>query len=701
MSWPTPAEINEAVQNPQFSLRDPDLSAGRPETDSQGVPLARSGSNADVYCFTCGTEKAAVKCFTRPIAHLEPRYQAVHDVLSELQLPFTVDFAYQSQGIWLNDEWYPLVRMQWVDGIRLNEFARSMTARPDVLQNLIQILAKMGDRLDASSVGHCDLQHGNILLIPNNDGRKLSVRLVDYDGMWVPALDKDPPQEFGHPDYQHPERVTSGYYGPAADRFSLLAIATGLRGMVVYGDEIWKRYDNSVNVLFQQKDFADPGRSPLIEELSRSKDETLRRLCGALADASRGRLEDVRLLSDVLTPTTFSVPVPEPKPDPVAVARVPVPDEEDINVEAVNGATVGHASPTPVTTTPVAPSGTPVVVPNVVGYGYPLPAATPVNLNGYPLPAATPVNLNGSPVPVHYPGEFVRPTSTATPVAPDTTQVLASPAKEFDAQWSDAGAPDVSDHEVRRKGRGKKPEGSSLLWLWAGMAAVVPLFGGLALWAAGVFQTRGPAAPISKVMPPVPVEHKSPWQAARATHAKEVKAAETKMTQSFDKETRTLAGSVLETVKVERKRFNEKGLVPWSQLMRPHTQDYLFEINAADAKLKAAFDALADKANSKDEPSAGNMRAELNSTSTVKIVARWRHRAGNGPFGVSSFYSNGKINTEDGESTWALSPGGKLVLKWPKPEGGLFVDTCDVTANGMNYTGLNQMNVRIFGAYVD
>ena len=230
------------------------------------------------YCFTCGADKVAVKCFTRQIAHLEHRYEAIHTALSSLRLPFTVDCAYQAKGIWLQEKWYPLVRMQWVDGIRLNEFAKSIAGRKEMLNALIQILSKMGDWLEANHLGHCDLQHGNILLIPSQGGKKLALRLVDYDGMWVPALDGDPPGEFGHPDYQHPTRASKGYYGPAADRFSLLAIATGLRGLMALGAEAWARYDNTVNMLFTQQDYAAPNRSPLFAELGRSKDDVVRRL---------------------------------------------------------------------------------------------------------------------------------------------------------------------------------------------------------------------------------------------------------------------------------------------------------------------------------------------------------------------------------------------------------------------------------------
>ncbi len=42
--------------------------------------------------------------------------------------------------------------------------------------------------------------------------------LVDYDGMYVEGL-LIPPNEAGHPDYQHPER-TRAHYGLGMDDFS-------------------------------------------------------------------------------------------------------------------------------------------------------------------------------------------------------------------------------------------------------------------------------------------------------------------------------------------------------------------------------------------------------------------------------------------------------------------------------------------------
>ena len=47
-------------------------------------------------------------------------------------------------------------------------------------------------------MGHGDLQHGNVLLVPGSKEGALALKLIDYDGMWVEALLGNPPGERGH-----------------------------------------------------------------------------------------------------------------------------------------------------------------------------------------------------------------------------------------------------------------------------------------------------------------------------------------------------------------------------------------------------------------------------------------------------------------------------------------------------------------------
>src|SRR6202042_1883624 len=122
--------------------------------------------------------------------------------------------------------------------------------KPQALQMLCQIWLRMASRLREANLAHCDLQHGNVMLVPGSKAGSLGVRLVDYDGMCVPALELLKSIEVGHPSYQHPQRLKEGTYGLQTDRFAHLVIYTALRALAVGGKPLWDKFDNGDNLLF-------------------------------------------------------------------------------------------------------------------------------------------------------------------------------------------------------------------------------------------------------------------------------------------------------------------------------------------------------------------------------------------------------------------------------------------------------------------
>src|SRR5207244_6522301 len=122
-------------------------------------------------------------------------------------------------------------------------------------------------RLREVNMADADLQHGNVLLVPGSTAKSLAVKLIDYDGMFVPALASKKSGEVGHPNYQHPQRLREGIYNGEVDRFPLLVVATALRALSVAGKELWPRYDNGDNLLFRECDLKDRGTSALFGDL--------------------------------------------------------------------------------------------------------------------------------------------------------------------------------------------------------------------------------------------------------------------------------------------------------------------------------------------------------------------------------------------------------------------------------------------------
>lgn len=212
MAWPLSQDYNEAIQSPPLCFRDEELRRCQPVLNALGLPLPRSGNFADVYELRCPAtgRRWAVKCFTRQVPGLAERYAAISAYLKQVDLPFMVDFTCLEQGIQVAGQWYPVVKMDWVDGLTLSEFVKEHADNPRVLEKLCQVWLRLARRLRRANLAHCDLQHGNILLVGRATGAALSVKLIDYDGMWVPALAAKKSGEVGHPAYQHPQRLREG-----------------------------------------------------------------------------------------------------------------------------------------------------------------------------------------------------------------------------------------------------------------------------------------------------------------------------------------------------------------------------------------------------------------------------------------------------------------------------------------------------------
>lgn len=301
MSWPLSQEYNEAVQDPRGNFSDAELKTGEAATNALGIPMPRSGNFADVYEVRCPSGRRwAVKCFTREVHGLRERYAEISSYLHQVNLPFIVDFQYLERGIRVRNRWFPILKMQWVEGFVLNEFVRDNLDRKPILLALEQIWVRMARRLRKAELAHGDLQHGNVLFVPANSANSLAVKLIDYDGMCVPSLAGKNSGEVGHPAFQHPERLRTGVYNQEVDRFSLLSIAAALHCLTIGGRSLWERYDNGDNLLFRQADLQAPAESPLFRELMYIDDPQTRLLVTELYRACQGPLSHVPLLMDLL-----------------------------------------------------------------------------------------------------------------------------------------------------------------------------------------------------------------------------------------------------------------------------------------------------------------------------------------------------------------------------------------------------------------
>lgn len=270
MAWPTPQDYNEAVQNPHLNFSDAELRVGELELTAMGLPRVASGSFASVYRVTTGKRDVAVRCFLYNISDQQRRYAAISEFLRQDDLDCTVDFDYVPQGVRVQGTWYPVLKMEWVSGMTLDAWMRANLESSGAVARLRDSFKDMVMQMRRDGIAHGDLQHGN--LIVKADG---GIRLVDYDGLFVPALAGMESNETGHRNYQHPLR-TKEHFGPYLDNFSAWSIFTSLFCLSRDPSLMQKVKGGDESLLFRQYDYKNPTRSRTFAVLEEHDDPEIR-----------------------------------------------------------------------------------------------------------------------------------------------------------------------------------------------------------------------------------------------------------------------------------------------------------------------------------------------------------------------------------------------------------------------------------------
>ncbi len=331
--WPSLDRYNSAIHKPDACFVDPELRGGWPVRDRRGLPAPATGAFGCVYHMHTWESSFAVKCFTREVLTSEWRYTEVSAYIDAHPSPYLVKCDYMvPRGIMVDGRWYPVLKMAWVDGLTLDRFIESKLGEAGVLDSMADNWVKIMRALEERGMAHGDLQHGNVLVCKDGDG--VTLKLVDYDGMYVPSFKGEEGSESGLVDYQHPRR-TGRDFNERMDHFTGLVIYLSLRALACRPD-LWKQYHTGENLIFSRKDFLQPDDSPVFTELRRLFDPPtlalLNQLSAGCKDSDPSSLPS---LHSLLTgePELRAAPVrpaPPPPPPPVDPAPDDSPADNDL-----------------------------------------------------------------------------------------------------------------------------------------------------------------------------------------------------------------------------------------------------------------------------------------------------------------------------------------------------------------------------------
>ena len=394
-SWPSHTDYQDAIQNPHICFEAEDLKVSEVGCDMLGLPKVMSGNFACVYSVTTGGQRYAIRCFVRQVLGQQGRYARLSQNLCGLGLPCMVTFDFILRGIKVKNEWYPIVKMQWVDGLPLNQHLEECFDNANTMRDLAAKWRVLMKGLRENLLAHGDLQHGNVMV--TTDGE---FRLVDYDGMFTTAFRGKSP-ELGHINFQHPRR-TPDYYNEDLDNFAALVIYTSFLALASE-PELFKKFYTGDNLILLSADYRNPAQSEAFKRLKENKDPKvqqlatlLERLC--MVDVSKvPGFEDtlVALDNGTLGNLMDAAPAVAATSAPAAPAAVDWLQPAAPEPVRTGGAPAAPAAPAP-RPTPAAPR--------------PAPSSTPMS-----RPGATPVPRPAAPA---FPKPVAPKPSAPKPVAP-------------------------------------------------------------------------------------------------------------------------------------------------------------------------------------------------------------------------------------------------------------------------------------------
>ena len=283
MQYPLISEYLAAIREAKDNLDK--LSHLVPVLDKYGEPYRSSGAFAVVFKMKDEqTGKCyALKCFTEEQEGRAEAYRQIAEELEFVDSPYITSVKYLEKELFVDsnceDNEFPVLLMDWIEGETMETYIANHYMDNYAMSMLCYRFCKMAAWLRSQPFAHGDIKPDNIMV--RSDG---TLMLVDYDGMFVPAMKGQKSPTIGTKDFSHPLRTIDDF-DETIDDFALASIALSLKAISL-NPSLLDEYGASDRLLFSAADYLD---------LSKSK--TFTALQGLLADEELNTLLSMFLLA--------------------------------------------------------------------------------------------------------------------------------------------------------------------------------------------------------------------------------------------------------------------------------------------------------------------------------------------------------------------------------------------------------------------
>ena len=264
MQYPLMSEYVSAIRDASENLDK--LAHLVPVLDVHGEPYRSSGAFAVVFKMKDEqTGKCyALKCFTEEQEGRAGAYRQIADELEFVDSSYITSVKYLDKEIFVDssceEDEFPVLLMDWIDGETMENYIAENYQDNYTMAMLCYRFCKMAAWLRSQPFAHGDIKPDNIMVRP--DGK---LTLVDYDGMFVPAMKGQKSPTIGTKDFSHPLRTVDDF-DETIDDFALASIALSLKAISM-NSKLLDTYGASDRLLFSESDYRNPTSSKAISAL--------------------------------------------------------------------------------------------------------------------------------------------------------------------------------------------------------------------------------------------------------------------------------------------------------------------------------------------------------------------------------------------------------------------------------------------------
>ena len=279
MQYPLISEYVRAIQDASSNLDK--LAHLVPVLDDHGEPYRSSGAFAVVFKMKDEqTGKCyALKCFTEEQEGRAEAYRQIADELEFVDSSYITSVKYLDKEIFVDssceEDEFPVLLMDWIDGETMENYIAENYQYNYAMAMLCYRFCKMAAWLRSQPFAHGDIKPDNIMVRPDGN-----LTLVDYDGMFVPAMKGQKSPTIGTKDFSHPLRTVDDF-DETIDDFALASIALSLKAISLK-PSLLDEYGAADRLLFSAEDYRDLSKSKVVVSLSELLGDTDLRLLYSL-----------------------------------------------------------------------------------------------------------------------------------------------------------------------------------------------------------------------------------------------------------------------------------------------------------------------------------------------------------------------------------------------------------------------------------